>query len=58
MAGPAFKYAAFISYSHAKDRSLATALQTVMQSLGKAWWQRRAMRIFRDDTSLTATPFL
>jgi tetratricopeptide (TPR) repeat protein len=29
-----------------------------MQRLGKAWYQRRALRLFRDDTSLTATPHL
>jgi tetratricopeptide (TPR) repeat protein len=29
-----------------------------MQRLGKAWYQRRALRLFRDDTGLTATPHL
>ena len=29
-------YDAFISYSHAKDKPIATALQTVVQKLGKA----------------------
>ena len=51
-------YDAFISYSHAKDKPIATALQSVIQKLGKAWYQRRALRIFRDDTSLTASPHL
>src|SRR5262245_66115802 len=51
-------YDAFISYSHAKDKPIAAALQTVVQRLGKPWYQRRALRIFRDDTSLTATPHL
>jgi len=51
-------YDAFISYSHAKDRPIAAALQSVMQSLGKAWWQRRKLNVFRDETSLTATPEL
>jgi hypothetical protein len=49
-------YDAFISYSHSKDRALAAGLQSVMQSLGKAWWQRRKLRVFRDETSLAATP--
>ena len=49
-------YDAFISYSHAKDKPLAAALQSVMQRLGKPWYRRRALRIFRDDTSLAATP--
>ena len=51
-------YDAFISYSHAKDKPIATALQSVVQKLGKAWYRRRALRLFRDDASLTATPHL
>jgi tetratricopeptide (TPR) repeat protein len=51
-------YDAFISYSHAQDKSIAAALQSAMQRLGKAWYQRRALRLFRDDTSLSATPHL
>ena len=51
-------YDAFISYSHAKDKPIAAALQTAVQRLGKAWYRRRALRVFRDDTSLTATPHL
>ncbi len=51
-------YDAFISYSHAKDKPIAAALQSVIQRLGKAWHQRRAARVFRDDTSLSATPHL
>jgi tetratricopeptide (TPR) repeat protein len=51
-------YDAFISYSHAKDKPIAAALQAVIQTLGKPWYQRRALRIFRDDTSLSATPHL
>ena len=51
-------YDAFISYSHAKDKPIAAALQSVVQSLGKPWYKRRALRIFRDDTSLSATPHL
>jgi tetratricopeptide (TPR) repeat protein len=51
-------YNAFISYSHVKDKALASALQSAMQRLGKPWYRRRALRLFRDDTSLTATPHL
>jgi tetratricopeptide (TPR) repeat protein len=51
-------YDAFISYSHVKDKALAGALQSAMQRLGKPWYRRRALRLFRDDTSLTATPHL
>jgi tetratricopeptide (TPR) repeat protein len=52
------RYDAFISYSHAKDKPIAAALQSVVQRLGKPWYQRRALRVFRDDTSLAATPQL
>src|SRR5947209_20255035 len=51
-------YDAFISYSHAKDKPIAAALQSVVQTLGKPWYRRRALRLFRDDTSLSATPHL
>src|ERR1700716_879385 len=51
-------YDAFISYSHAQDKPIAAALQAVVQKLGKPWYRRRALRVFRDDTSLSATPSL
>ncbi|MGA2945691.1 MAG: TIR domain-containing protein, partial [Xanthobacteraceae bacterium] len=51
-------YDAFISYSHAQDKPVAAALQAAVQRLGKPWYRRRALRIFRDDTSLSATPHL
>lgn len=51
-------YDAFISYSHAADGELAPALQAGLQSLGKPWYRRRALRVFRDKTSLSATPEL
>ena len=51
-------YDAFISYSHTKDKPIASALQSAIQRLGKRWLQRRVLRVFRDDTSLSATPGL
>jgi WD40 repeat protein len=51
-------YNAFISYSHAKDKPIAASLQSAIQKLGKPWYRRRALRLFRDDTSLSATPNL
>ncbi len=51
-------YDAFVSYSHAKDKPIAAALQSAIQRLGKPWYRRRALRVFRDDTSLSATPSL
>ncbi len=55
---PSFLYDAFISYSWAKDRPLVAKLRKVLQSLGKPWWRRRALRVFLDDSSLSATPEL
>ena len=40
------------------DSVWPAALQSIMQKLGKSWYQRRGLRIFRDDTSLSATPSL
>jgi WD40 repeat protein len=51
-------YDAFFSYSHAADGRLAPSLQTGVQSLARPWYRRRALRVFRDQTSLTATPEL
>ncbi|MGJ8690790.1 MAG: toll/interleukin-1 receptor domain-containing protein [Gammaproteobacteria bacterium] len=51
-------YDAFISYSHANDRPIAKDLQNVIQTLGKPWYKVRSVRVFRDETSLTATPEL
>ena len=51
-------YDAFISYSHAADSRLAPALQRGLQRLTRAWYQRLALRIFRDQTSLAANPDL
>lgn len=51
-------YDAFISYSHAADGSLAPALQHGLQTLAKPLYQRKALRVFRDQTNLAATPEL
>jgi WD40 repeat protein len=57
--GPASeRFAAFISYSHAVDRKLAPALQAALQRFAKPWNRLRALRVFRDQTSLAATPGL
>ncbi len=52
------RYDAFISYSHAVDDRLAPALQAALQRFAKPWRQRRALRIFRDQSSLAAAPEL
>ena len=56
--GPACKYKAFISYSHAADDRLAPALQSALQSFAKPWYRLRTMRVFRDKTGLAVTPEL
>jgi WD40 repeat protein len=57
-ASPLPGYDAFVSYSHAADGRLAPALQAGLQSLAKPWYRRRALRVFRDKTSLSASPEL
>lgn len=52
------KYDAFISYSHAADGALAPALQAALQSLARPLFRLHALRIFRDATSLSASPEL
>jgi hypothetical protein len=49
---------AFISYSHAADGRLAARLQQALHGFAKPWYQRRALRVFRDRTSLAASPAL
>src|SRR5215210_6925117 len=52
------RYDAFISYSHAMDGRLAPGLESGIERFAKPWYRMRALRVFRDDTSLTATPSL
>lgn len=49
---------AFISYSQAADGEFAPALQKGLEQLARPWTQRRALRIFRDETGLSASPAL
>lgn len=58
MTPPESRYEAFISYSHAADGRLAPQLQLALQRFAKPWYRTRAVRIFRDKTSLSATPSL
>ncbi|MCH9807154.1 MAG: TIR domain-containing protein [Alphaproteobacteria bacterium] len=53
--GKSGKYDAFISYKHGDDRVVAAGVQSVLQTLGKPWWRRRTLRVFRDDTTLVPT---
>ncbi|MGA2075907.1 MAG: hypothetical protein ABSH52_20655 [Terriglobia bacterium] len=51
-------YKAFVSYSHAADGKLAPAIQSALQSFAKPWYKLRAIRLFRDKTTLAMTPKL
>ena len=51
-------YDAFISYSHAADGKLAPALQSALHRFAKPWYRLRAVRVFRDKTSLSVSPAL
>jgi WD40 repeat protein len=51
-------YDAFISYSYADDREVASALQRGLHRLAKRWYHKRALWVFRDDTNLPANSYL
>jgi hypothetical protein len=50
------RYDAFLSYSHRADHKLARRLQSALQRLAKPRDQPWAIRVFRDETDLTASP--
>ncbi len=52
------RYDAFMSYSHKADAQLAKALENHLEKFAKPWYRLRSANIFRDETSLTATPHL
>ena len=52
------RFDGFISYSHTADDLLAPRLQSALQTFAKPWWKRRALRVFRDQSSLSANPHL
>jgi WD40 repeat protein len=51
-------YKAFISYNHGTGIEVARALQSALQRFAKPWYRLRASRIFRDETTLEASPDL
>jgi len=51
-------YGAFVLYSHAQDKSLASALQKGLERFAKPWYAARSMRVFVDETELSANPSL
>src|SRR5688572_29318387 len=48
-------YDAFLSYSHAADERLCPSIQHALQGFAKKWYRLRALRVFRDKTSLAMT---
>lgn len=53
-----FEFNAFISYSHAANSKLAASLQKGLERLARPLFKVRAIRLFRDETNLTATAHL
>jgi WD40 repeat protein len=49
---------AFISYNRGVDRQLARSLRSALHAFARPWYRLRALRIFLDDSSLTANPAL
>jgi WD40 repeat protein len=55
---PRYAYTAFISYSHGVDGALAPAVQLGLHRFARPWYRLRALRAFRDQASLSASPAL
>jgi hypothetical protein len=53
----ALDYDAFLSYTHG-DRPVVSGIQKGLHHIGRRVGQLRALRVFRDDTDLTASPDL
>lgn len=51
-------YDVFISYSHRADARLAKCLEGGLKDLNRKWNERRALEVFRDESSLSASPHL
>ena len=54
----AFKFDAFISYSHQADDVLAPALHRALHDFARPRFKKRALHVFRDQTTLSANPEL
>ena len=51
-------FQAFISYSRAASQPLAVDLQHGLERFAKPWYRLRGMRVFRDDSSMSANTAL
>jgi len=54
----AYRYKAFISYSHDPDAELAQLLEKCLERFAKPWYKRRSIDVFRDNSDLHANPAL
>ena len=53
------RFDCFLSYSHTdRQRVIARALQHGLHRFAKPFWRMRAVRVFRDETNLSANPAL
>lgn len=51
-------YDAFISYARSESVFLASDLQSALERFAKPWYRRRILRVFRDDSSMSANAAL
>jgi len=51
-------YDLFISYSQSDDREFIRCVERTLWSFGRAWYQLRGLRTYRDETNLAAEPDL
>ena len=49
---------AFISYARATSQPTAIAVQRGLERFARPWHQRRAVRVFRDDSAMSTNPAL
>lgn len=52
------RYQVFVSFCHEPDERLSASLQSSLSRFAKPWYRLRAMRVFRDESSLSANPAL
>ena len=50
-----FRYDAFISYHQHSGSDAAVAIQRALHRLAKPWYKLRALRTFRDSSSISAS---
>ena len=51
-------FAVFLSYSRGASEQLAVDLQAALERFAKPWYRLRAIRVFRDDSSMSANTAL